>query len=180
MMTIANELVDQSQKKICLGKVTGPQGLDGSVRIKSYTAYPEDIASYGPLSDKEGRNQFDILILRCTKKGLVAKLGGILDRTAAEAIKGLELYVTRGVLPDPEEGEFYFSDLVGLDVVNIQGEMIGKVKTMDNFGAGDLIEIDVGDTHTFILPFSSQTVPVVDIAGGRVVVRLPDEDGSDD
>ena len=174
-MTVANNIVDHSRKKICLGKVTGPQGLDGSVKIKSYTAHPEDIASYGPLSDKEGTNEFQISILRSTKKGLVAKLGGILDRTAAESIKGMELYVTRDLLPELEEGEFYFSDLAGLDVVNIRGKMIGRVIKVDNFGAGDLIEISMGETNTYILPFSMQTVPVVDVAGGRVVVRMPDE-----
>ena len=179
MMTAANDIGDPSLRKICLGKVTGPQGLDGSVRIKSYTAHPEDIASYGPVTDKEGRSQFDIQILRSTNKGLVAKLGGIEDRAAAEAIKGLELYVTRDVLPEPEEGEFYFSDLIGLDVVSIEGNLIGKVKSMDNFGAGNLIEIEFGEMNSFILPFSDQAVPVIDIVGGRVVVRLPDEDEPD-
>jgi 16S rRNA processing protein RimM len=105
----------------------------------------------------------------------VVKISGVEDRDAAEAIKGLDLYVSRGSLPKLDEGEFYFSDLIGLDAVNLNGSLIGKVKSVDNFGAGNVMELEMRDGNFRSLPFSLDVVPVVDIAGGRVVVKPPTE-----
>ena len=174
-MAALDNPVDRSKVKICVGTVSGPKGLDGSLRIRSYTTQPEDITSYGPVSDKTEKNHYDIHILQSTKKGLVVKISGIEDRDAAEAIKGLDLYVSRGSLPELDEGEFYFSDLIGLDAVNLNGSLIGKVKSVDNFGAGNVMELEMRDGNFRSLPFSLDVVPVVDIAGGRVVVKPPTE-----
>ena len=170
-MTVSDEQFDRSARKICLGIVLGPQGLEGVVKIKSYTAHPEDIASYGPVSNETGTRQFDIRVLRATKKGLVAELSGIDDRSAAEAIKGLELFVERNALPEPDQEEYYFSDLIGLNVEKLNGQLIGKVKSMDNFGAGDVMEVELTDGGFLLLPFTRDAVPVVDIADTRVVVK---------
>ena len=174
-MTTSNNTLDQSTRKVCLGVVAGPQGLGGAVKIRSYTAQPEDIASYGPVSDKNGNKSFHIHILRSTKKGLVAELSGVEDRAAAESIKGLELYVVRDALPDPDDGEFYFCDLIGLNVEKLDGEIIGKVKSMNNFGAGDVMEVELHDGGVLVLPFSHEAVPFVDVTGTRVVVNPPNE-----
>ena len=179
-MAASDNSVDRSKVKVCVGTVSGPKGLDGSLRIRSYTTQPEDIISYGPVSDRTGENQYDIDILQSTKKGLVVKIGGIEDRDAAEAIKGLDLYVSRGSLPELDEGEFYFSDLIGLDAVNLNGSLIGKVKSVDNFGAGNVMELEMQDGNYLSLPFSLDVVPVVDIPGGRVVVNLPNQSDTED
>ena len=174
-MTVARDLQDPSTGMICLGKIIGPQGLDGSVRIKSYTTRPQDVASYGTVSDKTGDNQFDINILRSTNKGLVAKISGIEDRGAAEDLRGLELYVARDLLPELKENEYYFSDLIGLEVVDLEDNVIGKVKSVDNFGAGDVMEIVIKGQRSLVLPFSSEAVPFVDTLNGRVTVNLTEK-----
>ena len=178
-MTVVKDILDHSIRKVCLGKVVGPQGLDGSVRIRSYTTRPEDVAAYGTVSDKTGSKEFDISIMRSTNRGLVAKISGIENRGAAEALKGLELYVGRDVLPEPKENEFYFSDLIGLEVVDLDGKLIGKVKSMDNFGAGDVIEVAIKGERSLVLPFSIEVVPFVDTLNGRVTVVLPDKSNLD-
>ena len=161
--------------RVCLGIVTGPQGLQGAVRIRSYTAWSEDIASYGLLSDVTGEREFSIRILRSTKKGLVAELSGVDDRTAAEEIKGLELYVSRDALPEPDEEEFYYSDLIGLDVEDEDGKVMGQVKMMDNYGAGEVMEVTLSSGEAFLLPFTREAVPVVDVAAGKIQIVRPVE-----
>ena len=161
--------------RVCLGIVAGPQGLQGAVRIRSYTACSEDIASYGLLSDVTGEREFSIRILRSTKKGLVAELSGVDDRMAAEKIKGLELYVSRDALPDPNEEEFYYSDLIGLDGEDEGGKMIGQVKMMDNYGAGEVMEVTLSSGEALLLPFTRDVVPVVDVAAGKIQIVRPTE-----
>jgi len=104
---------------------------------------------------------------------LVARLRGITDRSAAEALKNLRLYVPRERLPKPAADEFYHADLIGLAVTRQNGEAIGTVKAVHNFGAGDLIEIEPASGATIMLPFDEATVPVVDIANGKIVVEPP-------
>ncbi|MBN08332.1 MAG: 16S rRNA processing protein RimM [Rhodospirillaceae bacterium] len=161
--------------RVCLGIVAGPQGLQGAVRIRSYTACSEDIASYGRLSDVTGEREFSIRILRSTKKGLVAELSGVDDRMAAEKIKGLELYVSRDALPEPNEEEFYYSDLIGLDVEDEGGKMIGQVTMMDNYGAGEVMEVTLSSGEALLLPFTRKVVPVVDVAAGKIQIVRPAE-----
>ena len=161
--------------RVCLGIVTGPQGLQGAVRIRSYTACSEDIASYGLLSDVAGEREFSIRILRSTKKGLIAELSGVDNRSAAEEIKGLELYVSREKLPELEEEEFYYFDLIGLGVENEHGEDIGKVIMMDNYGAGEVMEVMLSDGGALLLPFNREAVPVVDLAAGKIQIVRPIE-----
>tara|TARA_E500000331_G_C16908765_1_gene562492 strand:- start:29 stop:583 length:555 start_codon:yes stop_codon:yes gene_type:complete len=161
--------------RVCLGIVTGPQGLQGAVRMRSYTAWSEDIASYGLLSDVTGEREFSIRILRSTKKGLVAELSGVDDRTAAEEIKGLELYVSRDVLPEPDEEEFYYSDLIGLNVEDEDGKVMGQVKMMDNYGAGEVMEVTLSSGEELLLPFTKEAVPVVDVASGKIQIVRPIE-----
>ena len=161
--------------RVCLGIVTGPQGLQGAVRIRSYTAWSEDIAAYGLLSDITGEQEFSIRILRSTKKGLVAELSGVDDRTAAEEIKGLELYVSRDELPETDEEEFYYSDLIGLVVEDEDGKVMGQVKMMDNYGAGEVMEVTLSSGEALLLTFSRETVPVVDVAAGKIQIVRPVE-----
>ena len=168
-------------KRICLGVITGAHGVQGAVRIKSFTQVAEDIGAYGRLSDAAGGRQFELRVERATAKGLIAKIGGINDRTAAEALKGTELYVERGQLPalnedvgeDDDEDEFYFTDLIGLPVERSDGSKLGTVKWMNNFGAGDVMEIELDAGGLVVIPFTKSAGPLVDLAAGRIVADPP-------
>ena len=148
--------------------------MRGEVLIKSYTASPQDIASYGLLVEENGDRQFEITKARLSKKGLVATLAGVTDRNAAEALKGVVLCVARDALPEPNEDEYYHADLIGLEVRDEAGTPIGSVVAIQDFGAGELVDIRLAGTRgTVLLPFTREVVPEVDVAGGFVVVCPP-------
>lgn len=161
---------------LLLGRVTGAHGIKGEVKVTSFTEVPEDIGAYGPLSGEDGQI-FVIESLRPLKGGAVAaRFAGISDRTAAEALKGTELYVERAKLPEPDEDEWYHADLIGLTAVSIEDEIIGKVAALQNFGAGDLLEIEPPNrSQHFFVPFTKAAVPIVDLNAGRVVVDPPED-----
>jgi 16S rRNA processing protein RimM len=161
---------------VLLGRIGAAQGLRGEVRIATFTESPDNIAAYGPLRDSKGRS-FTIEALRPLKGALVvARLAGVADRTAAEALNGVELFVERARLPVPDENEWYYDDLVGLKAVSPEGAEIGKITAVQNFGAGDLLEIRIsGSPQTALVAFSEAAVPEVDIKAGRVVVVMPQE-----
>ena len=165
---------------LLLGRIADAHGIRGEVLIHSYTDPPEHIAAYGPLSDAASARSFAIESARATPKGVVARLRGVDDRTAAEALRGTELYVARDKLPAAADDEFYHADLIGLDAVAPDGKAIGKIVAVHNFGAGDLIEIRLAGTgRTELVPFTETSVPSVDIEAGRVVVALlptPDDE----
>ena len=159
--------------KVCLAAIAGVHGVQGLVKLKTFTERPEDVVAYGPLSDESGGRQFR-LTLRGTQKGLLlAAIEGVSDRTAAEALKGLRLYVAREALPPPEDPEeFYHADLIGLAVEDIDGKPLGVVRAVEDFGAGPLLDVE-SDTGSFLLPFTLAVVPLVDLSGRRLVADPP-------
>lgn len=166
-------MTDQGQR-VLLGRIVAAHGIRGDVVIDSYTAEPGDIGAYGPLSSADGGQQLDIKVVRVTPKGVIARVGGVTDRNAAEALRGTELYAPRASLPEAEEGEYYYADLAGLRVDDADGRRIGAVVGVQNFGAGDLLEVRLdGQSVTELIAFTHAFVPVVDIAAGRVVVAMP-------
>ncbi len=170
-------------RRVLLGRITGAQGLKGEVVVHSFAEAPEDIAAYGPLSDAEGGRTFDLSVVRVAEKGVIARVRGVGDRTQAEALKGVELWIDRERLPAAEEGEFYHADLIGLRAVAPGGEPVGHVIAVQNYGAGDLLEIQLeGTRRTELVVFTDAFVPEVDLAAGQVVVRLSaaEPDGDDD
>lgn len=162
-------------QSVCLGVIVAPHGVRGAVKIKTFTEVPENIAAYGPLIDEKGRRQFTLRHFRVQGEVVVAHLDGIADRDAAEGLKGLRLYVPRAALPAPEEDEFYLADLVGLAAETADGKRVGTVLAVHDFGAGDVLELRQPIGGTIFLPFTRAVVPVVDIAGGRLVVDPPAE-----
>ena len=160
--------------RVCLGQIGAAHGVRGEVRLRSFTADPAAIASYGPLETEDGR-VFEIETLRPGKDHFVATLSGVADRNAAQALVNVKLYVPRERLPKPEEpNEFYHADLIGLSVVDRAGRRLGTVVAIHNFGAGDLIEVRQAEgAPTQLLPFDAATVPEIDVAAGRMVVELP-------
>ena len=160
-------------RRVCVGVVTGPQGVQGAVRIKSFTEVPEAIASYGPLEDETGRRQFDLHLCGVAKGVLIARLPGIGDRDQAEALRGLRLYLPRSALPQPEAEEYYHADLIGLDAVLGDGTPVGRVRAIYDFGAGDTLELARDGGPPVLVPFTRAVVPIVAPAEGRLVLDPP-------
>ncbi len=161
--------------RVCLGVIVGPQGIRGEVRIKAFTADPEDVGAYGPVADKAGARSFSLKVRGQAKGVVIAAIQGVADRNAAEALKGTELYVDRARLPAPDdEDTFYHADLVGLAAEDPEGQPIGRVVGVFDHGAGDVIDIRGGDGKAVTVPFTKAVVPVVDVPGGRIVVAMPE------
>lgn len=158
---------------ICVGAVAGAFGVGGEVRLKSFCAEPGAIAGYGPLVTEDGARAFEVQITRPVKGGFAARLSGVATREEAEALRGTRLCVPRGRLPAPGEEEFYHADLIGLAVVDTGGAGLGRVRAVHDFGAGDVIEIDLGGGKSVMIPFTRAVVPEVDLAAGRLVADPP-------
>ncbi|MBM9594199.1 ribosome maturation factor RimM [Roseitranquillus sediminis] len=159
---------------VCVGAIGGSFGVRGEVRLKSFTAEPEAIASYAPVTSGDGR-AFDLRITRPIKGGFAARLSGIDSKEAADALRGVRLYVPRERLPALPDDEFYHADLIGLDVLDTGGARLGRVRAVLNYGAEDLIEVQApGRSATVLLPFTRATVPTVDLAARRIVADPPD------
>jgi len=160
----------EREKLICVGQIGAPHGVRGEVRLRSFTGEPQAIAAYGPLQTEDGRS-LEIASMRPAKEGFVATFAGISDRDAAAELTNARLYVARDKLPEPEPDEFYHADLIGLAVVDASGTNIGTVVALHNFGAGDLIEVQLDSSaKTELIAFDERHVPVVDIAAGKIVV----------
>jgi len=166
--------------RICVAEIGGAHGIGGEVKLKSFTADPMALKGYSPLESEDGTTRFAIEALRPGKSHLIAQLRGILDRSAAERLAGVKLFVPRACLPPVATDEFYHADLIGLTAVNAANEPLGRVIAIHNFGAGDIIEIAPPHGATMLLPFTNAVVPTVDLAGGRVVIALPGEIEGDD
>jgi len=162
-------------ERICVAQIGAAHGTRGEVRLKSFTADPMAVMDYGALETEDGTATFEIESLRPAKSHWVAQLRGVRDRNAAERLVNVKLFVPRDRLPAAETDEFYHADLIGLAVVTTDGRALGTVVAIHDFGAGDILELrQEGKRDTVMLPFTSVTVPVVDIAGGRIVINPPE------
>ena len=162
-------------KPVILGVITGVHGIRGEVRVKSFTGDPDAIWSYGPLLLGETGKTVEVLRFRSSKGGFVVALEGVNDRNAAEKLKGAELKIDRDALPPVEPGEYYHEDLAGLCVRTVDGREVGTIVRVENFGAGDLLEVRLaGKKETQFLPFGASSVPEVNIEDGFVVVDPPE------
>jgi 16S rRNA processing protein RimM len=162
---------------IAVGIFGAPHGVKGEVRVKSYTAHPTALAGYGALTDAGGARHYAIAALRPLKDEMVVvRIEGIGDRDAAAGLTGVELFARRENLPPTEAEEFYHADLIGLTATTIEGEAIGRVVALRNFGAGDILEIAPEDRgETLMYPFTKAVAPAIDLAAGRIVIVPPRE-----
>jgi 16S rRNA processing protein RimM len=161
-------------ERICVAQIGAAHGIRGEVKLKPFTGDPMAVAHYGVLESEDGKRTFEIETIRPAKDFLVVRFKGVVDRSAAEQLRNLSLYVSRERLPAPQPDEFYHADLIGLTAVTVDGAEVGTVVGVHDFGAGDLLEIRMPDKRdTVMLPFTAETVPVVDIAGGRIVIEPP-------
>ena len=157
------------QDRVLLGVVAAPHGVRGLVRIKSFTEDPMAVGAYGPLSDESGKKEYRVEALSAARGAVLARIEGVADRTAAEALRGLRLFVERQRLPHTGEREWYEADLIGLEAVGTDGRNWGKVTAFHDFGAGSVMEVSGG----VMLPFTDEAVPEIDVAGGKVLIDPP-------
>jgi 16S rRNA processing protein RimM len=162
-------------ERICVAQIGAAHGTRGEVKLWSFTADPLAVRDYGPLETEDGTARFEIEAIRPAKTHLVVRLSGVHDRTAAERLTNVRLYVPRERLPAPAEDEYYHADLIGLAAFLIDGRRLGTVVAIHDFGAGDILELrPEGEGDTVMLPFTAATVPLVDIAQGRIVIDPPE------
>ena len=159
-------------RTILLGVIGRPHGVRGHLHVRSYTADPADLASYGVLCDASGR----AFRLRWQSEGVAriaemvaGKPVWVADREAATRLVNTQLFIDRDRLPPPAEDEFYLADLVGLTAFRPDGAELGTIAAVHDYGAGASLEIGA-----LLIPFTRAAVPEVDLAAGRVIVRLPD------
>ncbi|TIT17897.1 MAG: ribosome maturation factor RimM [Mesorhizobium sp.] len=175
--------MSKPQNPVQMAVIGAAHGIKGELRVKSFTGDPLALADYGPLYARDGR-AFQIVDIRPANTVVVVRFKGVNDRNAAEALAGTELFVDRSVLPDEgEEDEFYHADLVGLEVKDDTGAVIGKVVAVHNFGGGDILDVTLAGRKGVLIPFTQAAVPEVSIAGGFVRIDpaaaglVEDEDG---
>lgn len=164
-----------AEDRITLGQIGGAFGVRGELRLKSFCAEPDAIADYGPFQLDDGREVATIVLTGRIKGGFSARMDGVTTKEQADALKGVRLSVPRSVLPELPDDEFYHSDLIGLEVMDAGGALLGRVKAVHDHGAGDLLEvIPQNGSATVLLPFTKEAVPTVDLGAGRLIADPPE------
>jgi 16S rRNA processing protein RimM len=165
-----------ADRLLAVGRVAGAFGVRGEVRIAAFTQQPLALARFRALMRQDGSPALVITTAREAKGGLICRCDGVETKEQADALRGLRLFVPRDALPEPDEDEFYLADLIGLDVVDPAGAPVGKIKSVQDFGAGDILEIIPAEGGaTWYLPFTREAVPEVKIADGVIVAVRPVE-----
>ncbi|MFT7593127.1 MAG: 16S rRNA processing protein RimM [Paracoccaceae bacterium] len=164
-----------SDDLVCVGAIAGAFGVRGEVRLKSFCAQPDDIGTYSPLLSEDGTKSYTVNLSSPIKNGFAARLGGVATKEQADALSGTRLYAPRARLPSLPDDEYYYADLIGLQVLDTGGTVLGQVKSVMNHGAGDLLEIyGEGLKDTVLLPFTHDLVPTVDLEAQRIIADPPD------
>ena len=169
---------EATPKLILVGHVAGGFGVRGEVKITAYTADPLALTAYGPLLRADGSPGLTLTAARPTRDGVVGRAREIETKEQADALRGLKLHVPRDRFPEPEEDEFYLTDLIGLEARDPSGVVLGQIRAVQNFGADDMLEIDpAAGGPTWYLPFTREAVPDLHIADGWLKAVRPQEVG---
>lgn len=161
---------------ICVGIILSAHGVKGEVKVHPYTQNPEDLTAYGPLFNQSGSKEFQLRIKRIQNDAVIATISGCNDRNAAEPLRGTKLYIPRDALPETDEDEFYHEDLLNLKVIRQNGTLVGTIKAIHNFGAGDVLEVTLsGSGKTEMIPFTKAVIPDINLAEGFVTMTPPEE-----
>lgn len=163
---------------VCIAVIKGAHGVRGEARVKSFTTDPLSCGAYGPWLDEDGNTLLTPKSCRKAKDDVVVGFRESLQREAVAAMRGTKAYVRRDALPAPDDDEFYYTDLIGLKAEDEAGSPMGRVVALHDFGAGDLIELENTPEREgrWVMAFTRDTVPIIDIAGGRIVIAPPEED----
>lgn len=162
-------------KLIQVARVAGAFGVRGELRITTFTEDPMSLAAFKALLRQDGSAGLTLTSARPVKGGVVARAREVETREQAEVLRGLKLFIPREALPAPEEDEFYLTDLIGAVVETPDGERLGEVKSVQDFGAGDLLEVQPASGPSWWLPFTREAVPEVKLAEGRLIAIPPEE-----
>jgi 16S rRNA processing protein RimM len=164
-------MTKDAKTAVLMARIGGAHGIRGEVRAQAFTADPLAVGDYGPLRDASGR-VFEILSVKSAKSVVILKLKGVVDRDAAEALNGTELFIDRDDLPDDalDEDEFYQNDLIGLQAIDAEGKAHGSVVAVHDFGAGIVLELEQAGRRSVMIPFSEAAVPDIDVEAGRLIV----------
>jgi 16S rRNA processing protein RimM len=154
-----------------MGRIAAPYAIRGWIKVQPFTEYLDSLLDYPVwrLGKKTGWQEYRVLDARIHSNSLIAQLEGVNDRSQAEALQGLEIAVARDELPEAEEDEYYWDDLIGLDVVNLDGVNLGKVAGLLETGAHDVLKVEEGERQRLI-PFTEPIVVEVDLKAGRIKV----------
>jgi 16S rRNA processing protein RimM len=165
------------QDLVPIGFIRAAQGLQGAVLIHAWSGNPDSLISYGALQDATGENTFSIQVAGVKNKDFICRIKGVSDRNAAEALRGIKLFLPAAKLPATADDEFYHRDLIGLSVENADGETIGVVRNVTDFNHSDALLIEFTDRDPpqseYVL-FSKENVPYVSITEKRIVVNVPE------
>ena len=161
--------------RVIVGSIGGAFGVHGEVRLKSFCAQPEAIADYTPLHTEDGRRFAQVVLTGQMKNGFTARLDGVISKEDADALRNTSLYADRAAMPALPDDEYYYTDLIGLTVLDTGGATLGTVRNVLDHGAGDLLEVTVpGQSDTVLLPFTQSAVPTVDLSAGRIIADPPE------
>lgn len=138
----------QDNKHILVGKIVAPQGIRGEVRVQTFTASPVDFKKLAVFGNNIVAKMFHFVRAVPNTNVVIARIDGVADRNMAETLRGTELFIERDTLPDAAPGEYYQADLIGMLVLR-DGVELGRVACFQNFGAGDIMELDNGDMVAF-------------------------------
>jgi 16S rRNA processing protein RimM len=161
---------------VLVARVSGAFGVKGEVRIRTYTDNPLAVLNFRSLQRANGQPALTLVSGRSFKDGLIARAKEVATKEEADHLKGLDLYAPRSAMPTAEPDEFYLADLIGLRAETPEGSPLGVVKAVQNYGAADILEIQPpGRKASWMVAFTSETAPEIDIDGGRIVVVRPEE-----
>jgi len=172
----ADKAMAKPVRRVLLGRIGAAHGIRGEVRIQSFCADPLDIAGYGPLATDRDGLTLEIAKARMAGDMVVASFQGVSDRNAAEALTGVSLFIARERLPPADdEDDFYYADLIGLAVRDPDGREIGRVRSIEDFGAGDIVEIALSTGASALYAFTRANFPKIAVADGYLVLSPPEE-----
>lgn len=158
--------------RVCLGAFAGAHGVKGAAKVRAFTQTERGVADYGPVESEDRKRRFSLTFIRVLRPGLaVVSAPEIASREDAAALAGVRFYVDRAAMPATEPDEFYMEDLIGLEVVDQEGAVIGRIVGVHNFGAGDIVEIGERPDRTdaIFAPFTRAAFPDIDIERQRAV-----------
>ena len=161
-----------TKRNICIAKIVAAHGVKGLVKIKSFAEDPANLSKYD-LYNRTETKKIEIEIKSKNKDSIIASIKGIEDRNAADLLVGLDLYVSRDKLPKTNKEEFYIHDLIDMNVYSTDKKLIGTVKSVQNFGAGDILEILFKDSKkTEFFAFTKENFPTVDVNQNMIKINL--------
>lgn len=158
-------------QRICIAKIATAHGIKGFVKLHVFADDPH-LANGKLFTSDDGDKTLTLKLKNATAKHWLAEIEGITDRTAAEKLRGTELYIDKSALPEPDENEFYIADLIGMTCFNENKKEIGTIIAVENFGAGDLLEIQPNGGESFYLPFNDDTI--LEITDEYLIIQIPE------